>query len=826
MIGNVQRRRRIMLMVGAAAAGKTQYTFHFGGQSLETHIFTLGTPNGGVQFGGLLRTAFGLTAVRSFTKWNSGASVSDGTTANASDYSIQLRNLGGTGSPLLDVSDTSQIASGNYWWNTQDNHVATGNAADLINTPGPLWRALITDIQANATDGFVWAQGEADETYIGSDPTKNALYKTTLKALFAAVRTATGLTTPIFIHRIGRHEGQTLAVHPGSQNIREIQYACTQELSQCYITAEQYNVKLGVDATIASCTTDGTTGVILTANTGSLSIKDRIQGVGIAYGSFITAISAGVSFTVSKNTTAIGTVTLYHGDSVHPYPSTTDPLDSNGNTTHDVTQGTYDICRRAVNPIYQAIKGTPKAVWGPQITAVTASGGNTFLDLTITHDAGNTLTTVAGAISSLCAPQFYVLNNASQITPTNVQLTSPTNIRLTFGSAINAGSLSVGYAYGPLSQINFKDFIIDNASPYAMPLVPTSANMNSNMAITVTGGTSYVNSVQHVSITIAAGQTTGTASISAVGSLAFIVMQGQSVTDPTAVSFTDNLASVTLTNSTTVTATRNATGSSQTVTINCAVVDATSNLVDSVQFGSVSATTGTSGTAAISSVTTARSAVFYLGNTSTATTATRAMGGVTLTNATTVTANFGNALGANVSLTSFCVVQFAAGAIQSLQQLATASTSTGASEAITISAVVMANTILAYGGMACASSTFTLIRGYLQLTSTTNVNSVRGASNSGSHTPFFTVIEFVPGVISSIERATIAVASATSNTATLSNSLTSKGLANFTGFNTTATASDEMQAKLAKTNATTLTASKNTAGSSTSTVAYEAVNFN
>ena len=146
-----------------------------------------------------------------------------------------------------------------------------------------------------------------------------------------------------------------------------------------------------------------------------------------------------------------------------------------------------------------------------------------------------------------------------------------------------------------------------------------------------------INSVQQVSITIAAAATTGTATINPAIGTQFLIFQG-CTTSASAVQ-SEALCRVSL-SGTTVTATR-ALGTLGTCVVNCAIVDATSDLVTSVQMGTITLSASTVGTATISSVTTTNSAVALLGYTSSLGTFTYVdnVPTIVLTNSTTVTAS-------------------------------------------------------------------------------------------------------------------------------------------------------------------------------------------
>lgn len=335
----------------------------------------------------------------------------------------------------------------------------------------------------------------------------------------------------------------------------------------------------------------------------------------------------------------------------------------------------------------------------------------------------------------------------------------------------------------------------------------------------------WINSIQQVSITISSGSTSNTATISAVGSGAFIIFQGWTDNKVSTANMNSCAARVTLTNSTTVTATRN-TSLSDAVVINAVVIDATSSLVSAVQFGTIAiANTSTSNTATITSVDTSRSVVFFLGEDAQSTAVANGACGVTLTNATTVTANrIGTASQTTVS---FCVVQFAVGVVNRIQQFSSAFTSNSATDTQTITSVNTANSFIAYGG--CTTSSSALIGFYwMTLTNSTTVTLTRTSTATTSRTPYYTVVEFNSGIFSQMQRGSITLASVASNTATITSATTTKSVCNWLGFlgPTGAPNYDELWPKITQTNATTLTATKNTAGTTSVTVGYEVWTFN
>ncbi|WP_088258590.1 hypothetical protein, partial [Fimbriiglobus ruber] len=284
-----------------------------------------------------------------------------------------------------------------------------------------------------------------------------------------------------------------------------------------------------------------------------------------------------------------------------------------------------------------------------------------------------------------------------------------------------------------------------------------------------------------------------------------------------------------LTNSTTVTATINSSGNA--CTVYGTVVEFTSAaMATSVQTGTITMSSSvTSGTATISSVTTADSSVFYLGLTTSGTSSTQADIWTTLalTNSTTVTAAK-NSNGQAVTI-GYAVVNFASGLINSVQPRSVTLTTANTSDTDTITSVVTANAMVVYAGCQVgannAPSTFFYVP---QLTGSTTVTLTRGGTSTTSRTMNYTVVEFASGVLNSVQRGTIALHNVTSNTATITSVSTSHAVANLNNFSSSLAAGDPAETfpGVALTNATTVTATVNTTGSSiTCTVGYKVVEF-
>ena len=342
--------------------------------------------------------------------------------------------------------------------------------------------------------------------------------------------------------------------------------------------------------------------------------------------------------------------------------------------------------------------------------------------------------------------------------------------------------------------------------------------------------TAYLNqAIQQVSISLGASVTTNTATITAVGANAFLVYQGFTTNEATGSLMLDEFATGVLTNSTTVTVTRT-TATTGTGVFNFAVIDPTSSLVTGVQAGTI-AISGTgivSNTATISSVDLTLSAVFFLGAKTLSADIRQTYAGVTLTNATTVSAAVGAAPGTFTTTVSFVVVTFAAGAIQSVQQVASASSGTAVNVSAATSAYVVAHSMLAYGGFLTANTTIPSALWRINFNVSGQVDFARNTGTSGSWTNFCTVIEFVSGVLTSQQAAGVTLNSVASNTVTVTAVVVANSFYLFTGIISAAasTAPDTFYHKGTLTNTTTVTITRQTAGITTSTVSGRVIEFN
>lgn len=333
---------------------------------------------------------------------------------------------------------------------------------------------------------------------------------------------------------------------------------------------------------------------------------------------------------------------------------------------------------------------------------------------------------------------------------------------------------------------------------------------------------SVIKSIQKGSITIGAAASSNTATISAVTTAnTVLIYDGAQCGQTNQTSGLDAAVRISLTNSTTVTATRGGTSSS--VTVNFTVVEFASG-VNSVQAGTIAIVgAATSNTATISAVG-ANAFVMWLGSsTATANVDTGDLqGSVTLTNTTTVTAR----CEANVALTiGYMVADLDSTIVNTVQARAVVHADTSSTKTDTITSVTPGNTLLFYnglddiGGHAAANGAYTLA-----LTNGTTVTLAKnGTANSGD-TIRYTVVQFASACLNGgLQRGTIALSAASSGTATISSidpSLSFVNWGNWLGANANFNVTTPT---LTLTNPTTVTAALNSAG--TVTVAYEVIQF-
>lgn len=259
----------------------------------------------------------------------------------------------------------------------------------------------------------------------------------------------------------------------------------------------------------------------------------------------------------------------------------------------------------------------------------------------------------------------------------------------------------------------------------------------------------YVKRLVPVVITIAAGATSGTATIAAVDATrTSLHRQGNTITDATGEGRTQ-LADITLTNSTTVTATRGVSDATDSVTVYATLVEWSSSAVSRVQYGTVTIASGSSsGTASISSVNTSATGLTHCGQRTTQTGTTFGVNfsaRITLTNDTTVTASRSGTSGALT--VGFCIIEYLPSIIQSIQYVSVTSTAASNNDSGTISAVNLSNTIMFYNGVSCATNGVNAWMYRCRMFSTTIPRFNRAGTSTSTRTNNACVVEFKNNVI-------------------------------------------------------------------------------
>ncbi len=184
-------------------------------------------------------------------------------------------------------------------------------------------------------------------------------------------------------------------------------------------------------------------------------------------------------------------------------------------------------------------------------------------------------------------------------------------------------------------------------------------------------------------------------------------------------------------------------------TFNLTIAQFKKHAITSIQYGSVVINAASSSnTATIAAVTTARSAVVWLGSkTNTPALANADSAGIlTLTNTTTVTASRQST--SNSLTVYFAVVQFAASVIQSIQEVTTTVADGSTTANSTISSVTVANCMCLFGGWKSGStSSGSLFRPLAFLAGATTVTAEKVQTGGGSSIVMINVIEFKSSII-------------------------------------------------------------------------------
>lgn len=349
------------------------------------------------------------------------------------------------------------------------------------------------------------------------------------------------------------------------------------------------------------------------------------------------------------------------------------------------------------------------------------------------------------------------------------------------------------------------------------------SNASASSTFTTDAQSGVIQSIQKGTITIGAAASSNTATITSVDTTkSILIYEGRQPTSTGSANNNRSAARIALTNATTVTATRQNTNDA--VTVAFTVIEFASG-VNSIQSGTIAiAGAGTSNTATISAVG-ATAFVLWLGG-STAITAlnwTSTESSVELTNSTTVTAR----CQANEQMTvGYMVVDLDSTIVTAVQQRAVTNTSGSAAFTDTITSLDTTKTLLFYNGAIVpgTNSTVTSFACTVVLTNATTVTVTRVGTNAGSQTINYTAVTFAGTALNGgVQRGTIALSSQTSNTATITSVDMTKSFVNWGNFKCTAANDNTDIPTLALTDATTVTASVNSAGSPTAS--YEVLQF-
>jgi hypothetical protein len=471
-------------VVGVNSGGISKLNLMFGGQSLAEYYFTRGNPRHSVFLSGLIKSSFGLGGSSTFTTYSSGSPivVSNGASKTDEAYTVRLVNAASGGSALLDTSSSgSQIASGNYWWNTQDNSATSPGGAleNTPSTPGPLWRAMLDYIDTYDLDGFVWSQGQTDA---GANMTT---YETVLRALFAAVRTRAGNSSlPIYILHI---KDGNVASEANIEALAKVQSAIALDTDYVFVVQE-YASQFAIAGSLTT-TQDYLTGAtkIYVSDTSGIGVNHRVSGTGIVDPSYVTSIGSdgGGSFFNIDNATTTGAITgttLYRWDNTHPYEG----ADGVEPVTGLDTVGFNEIARRLNRSLVRWYRDrTSKRIFGPDASSVSVSAGSYTADIAITHDEGTDLAKYDGNAIDLTASNIMRFESKGVvITPTAFAKISSTLLRATFASPIPSGSFKFWPAYGAMNRKTLGNMIMDNAAQ-KLPLFRKSPDLYPALSITV-----------------------------------------------------------------------------------------------------------------------------------------------------------------------------------------------------------------------------------------------------------------------------------------------------------------------------------------------------
>lgn len=295
----------------------------------------------------------------------------------------------------------------------------------------------------------------------------------------------------------------------------------------------------------------------------------------------------------------------------------------------------------------------------------------------------------------------------------------------------------------------------------------------------ITAGTSsIIQSIQQVSITIANGATSNTATISAV-TTANTMLVWNGVFSGTPVRPTDGLNDhcyCILTNDTTITATR--TGSKSSLTVKVTAIEFKPTAISLIQTGSVALASGVvSANATITSAVMNNSLCHFNGQsfsvTANSTSNSTSENNFALISPTQVVAKRASDQGDNTSY--FSIVQFSPGTLNSsTQQISITSTTSGSIDAA-ITSVAMANSVIFWGNFLASGATFApAAQANISLKTATSAALISHVGPQIKNVTG-TIVNFKPSNIININRGKISIPSgSTSATATITSAVAAK----------------------------------------------------
>jgi hypothetical protein len=282
-------------------------------------------------------------------------------------------------------------------------------------------------------------------------------------------------------------------------------------------------------------------------------------------------------------------------------------------------------------------------------------------------------------------------------------------------------------------------------------------------ALLKSGGSSIISSVQQISITIGGSSNSNTTTITSVDTSRSMVLWNGFTTDAQADDagnkFGNNIVSgyLTLTNSTTVTATRGGNDGAKTVTLYGTVIEFAASAVTSIQRGTIAIGSGsTTNTATLSSITTSRSVVFHTGYTISGSGGPGELPGLLIISSSTqLTAQRGVSSSLTVTV-GYAVVEFAATVIENVQVIT--GNPTDRTAILAISSVDTSRSMVLWNGfiwnfVGAAAMDFFYTATLSSSTAVTLANNTSsGPLLGGTVTVQLTVVQFKAGIVKSAQR--------------------------------------------------------------------------